>query len=170
VPSRLKRRLLQLKEFGVLRSLDDAQAAVLENHLQFTHLTTDEVLLNHGDLKDFIYILAEGRLRVQLPSSDDQKIIEAAKLWPGDVIGEMSLLTGEKHSATVIALQPCSLIQIAKSDIAPLLKSSPSLTQAIVDQVLLIKQANEHLRHHKVDQHERSTLLKRVFQFIGINS
>ena len=114
--------------------------------------------------------MTEGRLRVQLPSEDGYQTIEAAKLWPCDVIGEMSLLTGEKHSATVVAMQPCSLIQIAKADIAPILKNNPSLTQAIVDQVLLIKESNQHLRHHKVNQQERSTLLKKVFQFIGIKS
>jgi CRP-like cAMP-binding protein len=110
--------------------------------------------------------VAEGKLSVELPSEDGAKAIELAKVWPGDVIGEMSLLTGEKHTANVVAQSRVTLMAITKADLEPLLKKNPQLTQDIVDQVLQLKLANEKKLHHQVDQTERKNLLKRVFQFL----
>ena len=165
-PTRVAHRLLQAKEFGVLKSLNVQETQVLEEKIRFVILSPLEPLLLQGELKDSIYIVAEGKLSIELPSEDGAKAIELAKVWPGDVIGEMSLLTGEKHTANVIAQSRVTLMAITKADLEPLLKKNPQLTQDIVDQVLQLKLANEKKLHHKVDQTERKNLLKRVFQFL----
>ena len=165
-PTRVAHRLLQAKEFGVLKSLNVQETQVLEEKIRFVILSPLESLLLQGELKDSIYIVAEGKLSIELPSEDGAKAIELAKVWPGDVIGEMSLLTGEKHTANVIAQSRVTLMAITKADLEPLLKKNPQLTQDIVDQVLQLKLANEKKLHHKVDQTERKNLLKRVFQFL----
>jgi CRP-like cAMP-binding protein/small-conductance mechanosensitive channel len=167
-PTRVEHRLLQAKEFGVLKSLNVEETQELEEKISFIILSPLEPLLLQGELKDFIYLVAEGKLSIELPGENGAKAIELAKVWPGDVIGEMSLLTGEKHTANVIAQSRVTLMAIAKADIEPILKKNPQLTQDIVDQVLQLKLANEKKLHHKVDQTERKNLLKRVFQFLRI--
>ncbi|QWE25191.1 mechanosensitive ion channel family protein [Polynucleobacter sp. AP-Elch-400A-B2] len=168
LPDKTPHRLLQLKEFGVLKSLNAEETQNLENKARFIRLSPQEILLNQGELKDSIFIVTEGKLSIELSGEDPAKVIKLAKCWPGDVIGEMSLLTGERHTASVIAQSRVILMSIAKSDIEPILRKNPYLTQDIVDQVLLLKQANEKTVHHKPDQTERKNLINRVFQFLGM--
>ena len=49
---------------------------------------------------DALYVILEGRAQVELPGEGDE-IINAAKLGPGNVVGELSVLDGNPRSATV---------------------------------------------------------------------
>ena len=48
-------------------------------------------------------------------------------LGPGDFVGEMSLLTGERRSATVTAKGKVVALEIPKEALAPLLGKAPHL-------------------------------------------
>lgn len=52
-----------------------------------------------------------------------------AKLGAGDIIGEMSLLTGARRSATVTAVTPLEVIEVNKQALAHVLKQSPGLVE-----------------------------------------
>ena len=117
-PARVAHRLSLAKEFGVLKSLNDTEIRKLQNSVQQIILEEHEILLKAGELKDSIYIVTEGRLLVQATDNNENKPTVLAKVWPGDVLGEMSLLTGEPHSASIISETRSSLLKIPKSDIA----------------------------------------------------
>ena len=169
---KVSHRLLQAKEFGVLQSLNINETQLLQDKLTFLSLTQNEVLLSQGDQKEAIYIVAEGCLKIEVPKESPQdhheKWIEVGKCWPGDVIGEMSLLTGVAHSANVTAYIPSIVMVILKDDIKPLLQHNRALTQAIVEQVIKLKEINEKVLHHRADPEERKNLLGKVFQFLGM--
>jgi CRP-like cAMP-binding protein len=75
--------------------------------LERVMLAPGAVLFRQGTPQDGLYVL-DGEVQVcrQLPG---QRELELARLVPGDVIGEISLLGGGNHSATVRALGPCTL-------------------------------------------------------------
>ncbi len=129
-------------------------------------------MLSLGDQKEAIYIVTEGCLKIEIPNEGRQdhheKWIEVGKCWPGDVIGEMSLLTGAAHTANVTTCTPSTVMVILKADIKPLLQHDRALTQAIVDQVIKLKEINEKALHHRPDPEERKNLLGKVFQFLGM--
>lgn len=52
---------------------------------------------------------------------------------PGDCLGEMSLLTGERRSATVIAQTDCEVVEIGKEVLARSLKENPELLARLSD-------------------------------------
>jgi CRP-like cAMP-binding protein len=52
-----------------------------------------------------------------------------AKLGPGAIVGEMSLLTGARRSATVTATSPLEVIEVNKEALAHVLKQSPDLVE-----------------------------------------
>ncbi|CAN5691497.1 mechanosensitive ion channel family protein [soil metagenome] len=58
-----------------------------------------EVIVRQGEVGDSLYVLSSGKASV--PLEPDQ--VEVATITPGGYFGEMSLLTGEPRSATVIA-------------------------------------------------------------------
>ncbi len=59
-----------------------------------------EVIVEQGKKTDALYIILTGRARVMSTDSRGREVI-IATLQPGDYLGEMSLIDGEPHSATV---------------------------------------------------------------------
>jgi CRP-like cAMP-binding protein len=72
-----------------------------------------------------MFILVEGEAHVIVARDGRQAFVAALK--SGDCFGEMSLLTGEKRSATVIAIQDCETVEIGKPILAQSLKENPEL-------------------------------------------
>lgn len=73
-----------------------------------------------------MFIIHTGQLSVSVATPNNEST-QLAVLGPGQFFGEMSLLTGEPRSATVITLQATSCIQIPKSAMMPVLAAWPNL-------------------------------------------
>jgi small-conductance mechanosensitive channel/CRP-like cAMP-binding protein len=85
------------------------------------------VLVRQGDQGDSMYILVEGLLSVCMDKADDAPSVKLAQIVPGQFFGEMSLLTGDKRSATVQATTDAVAFEISKSDLCPLLDRRPEI-------------------------------------------
>ncbi len=83
-------------------------------------------LVNAGDSGDSMFLISEGVLivKTRTESGDDS---EVSRLGPGDFFGEMSLLTGAPRSANVVALTDGWVHELAKDDLAPIMKARPVL-------------------------------------------
>ncbi|MGH3389664.1 MAG: Crp/Fnr family transcriptional regulator [Actinomadura sp.] len=66
-----------------------------------------ELLLRQGDMGDHLIVLLHGRVKVTWLSPDGNEIVLAVR-GPGDVIGELALLSGGGHSANVSAIDRCA--------------------------------------------------------------
>ncbi|HTV33807.1 MAG TPA: cyclic nucleotide-binding domain-containing protein, partial [Methylocella sp.] len=56
---------------------------------------------------------------------------EVLRFGPGDHFGEIGLLKGSSCGATVIALAPSTVYELAKEDLAPILKARPEIAQEL---------------------------------------
>jgi len=56
-----------------------------------------------------------------------------ARLGPGDVVGELSLIDGEPRSATVRALTDMEVLEINADDLRRLLRKVPSVTRKLLE-------------------------------------
>ena len=82
--------------------------------------------LIHEDGSDTsLFIIVEGE--VEVIAGDGRRGRPVATLGPGEFFGEMSLMTGERRSATVRAVTDVRLLEITKLAIAPILEASPEL-------------------------------------------
>jgi CRP-like cAMP-binding protein len=72
-----------------------------------------------------MFILVEGEANVVVERNDRPK--QVARLSSGDCFGEMSLLTGEQRSATVVANTDCEVVEIGKQVLARSLHDYPEL-------------------------------------------
>jgi CRP-like cAMP-binding protein len=79
-------------------------ALALTAHLPDVSLEAGDVVVREGGTSSSIWILVSGALRV-VKGGVTVNTIE----HPGSVIGEMSLLLGQRHSATVEATEPTRL-------------------------------------------------------------
>jgi CRP/FNR family cyclic AMP-dependent transcriptional regulator len=68
-----------------------------------------------GDPTDSLYIVISGRLKVMMGDSEGKEVILSI-LGPGEFFGEMGLIDDSPRSASVVSIEPCELLAIAKRD------------------------------------------------------
>lgn len=75
----------------------------------------DEIVYPEGIEPEAFYVVVSGRFEAYVATSTEKKKT-LAYLRRGDHFGEMSLLTGQPHSATIRALSDCLTLELKKDD------------------------------------------------------
>jgi CRP-like cAMP-binding protein len=88
-----------------------------------------EWLFRHGDRGDSMYIVARGAVEVMEERGDVSTRI--ATLGGGDVLGEMSLLSGEPRNAGARALTSVTVGRISRADFELVMTERPALHTAV---------------------------------------
>jgi NTE family protein len=116
----------------------------LREHVQWVEIAAGEALMAQGAPGDSAYLTVSGRLRVYV-ADEDGAPRAVRELGRGEVIGEMSLYTGEPRSATVVAIRDSVLARIDKSHFEALLARNPSVSIVFARQIIERLQT-QHLR------------------------
>jgi small-conductance mechanosensitive channel/CRP-like cAMP-binding protein len=83
-------------------------------------------LINQGEVGASMFVILEGAAAVVVVGTAGVEH-EVNRLATGDIVGEMSLMTGAARNATVRALTPLRVLEIRKEAIEGLLAASPEL-------------------------------------------
>jgi len=130
-PTRSKQQEVQsaarqiLRQQPLFRSFTDDQLDALLPRGQVTNFGRGEKVIEQGANGDSMFILVKGEANVIVNRNGFDTHV--ASLKSGDCFGEMSLLTGEKRSASVIAKSDCEVVEIGKPILAHSLKENPEL-------------------------------------------
>jgi Cyclic nucleotide-binding domain len=96
--------LLKVRErFNFFKSMDDGEVLSVAKDIAMVRLRRGEVLFEQGSDGDEVYFIIKGVVSVQLRKSDVEKF-EVAKLSAGALFGEMSPITKEERSATIVSV------------------------------------------------------------------
>lgn len=88
-----------------------------------------EAIVRQGQEGNSMFVITRGSVTVRIKEGDVRK--EINKLTANDFFGEMSLLTGQPRTATVVADEETEVIQIKKSSLRPLFEANPDLMTSI---------------------------------------
>ena len=130
----LRRRVLRSQLAAVLPALvgplDGATLRDVEAQVEWVSLRGGDVLCREGEAGDSVYILLSGRLRAVAPdeTGTGQGISEVA---PGEMIGEMALVTGEPRSATVHAVRDSGLARLSRAGFEQVHRRHPQVATAV---------------------------------------
>lgn len=91
----------------------------------------NEVVFHQGDPGDTLHVIAEGAMKIVLPSPEGEEAI-IATLRPGDFFGELALLDGGTHSATVTAVEPAMTLTLPRSAFLEVLGQSAGIRDALL--------------------------------------
>lgn len=80
-----------------------------------------ELVIREGDQADCAYIIESGRVRVSRQASAGSVVL--AELGPGELVGEMGIISEKPRSATVVALEPSVLKVIERQDFLDTMQS-----------------------------------------------
>jgi small-conductance mechanosensitive channel len=122
-------RLRVLADVPLLSVLSQNELAALADRSTIILLSDGQYAMREGDDDESMVVVVEGRLAVQ---HGDRKV---ATLWPGECAGEMSLLTGSRRSADVVAEGQTVLMEIPKQALTPILQANPLQVERIATAV-----------------------------------
>jgi CRP-like cAMP-binding protein len=91
------------------------------------------VLMRQGDVGASMFTIISGRVGVSVHERGGDQ--EVAELGPDDVVGEMSLLTGERRTATVTATSKVVALETPKAALEPILAKAPHLAHHFAEMV-----------------------------------
>jgi small-conductance mechanosensitive channel/CRP-like cAMP-binding protein len=100
-----------------------------------------EAIIEQGREGSSMFVLLDGSADVLVDANGHTTRV--ASLRPGDCFGEMSLLTGEPRSASVLARIDCEVIEIRKERLAEMLENSPELLQGLSEMLARRRLENE---------------------------
>jgi len=85
----------------------------------------NDKVINEGDLGDCAYIVETGSLEVSKINDQNNKQI-LGQLKENDIFGELGLIDGLPRSATVTALENCTIKVLTKEAFNSLMKKNPN--------------------------------------------
>ncbi|MDJ0791070.1 MAG: cyclic nucleotide-binding domain-containing protein [Acidimicrobiia bacterium] len=118
-----------LRNVPLLADLPEADLQRLEAAAGESRHTAGDVLFEEGAEADEAYLISEGEIEILKELSGQH--VRIAVSGPGDIVGEMGLLTGEPRSATAKALTDCRLITIPKACLDDVLATSAEANRAL---------------------------------------
>ena len=145
----------------------DALQAAAERHLH----PSGEVIFNHGERPEFLYIVENGVVDILLPAQGEDIIL--ASFEAGSFFGELAVFDNLPRTATARASTDTSLICIPLKAIAGLLESHPAATRHFVSVVIhRLRGADELLSRLQIKNindiaDERMTLGERIADLVA---
>jgi signal transduction histidine kinase len=139
--------LNDLRKSPLFEGLSDEELQRLMDMAEPVPLRAGDVLMRQGDLGDAAYVVIRGEFEVQKQSG--QSMIKIDVRSPGDVVGEMALLSRTSRTASVIAKTDGETLRIPSEAFEELLTSSSTAALAVLRWVMARLAQNESLLHQQ---------------------
>lgn len=122
------------RELPFFKVFDDAGLRDLIARSRWFSLTGGMALFLQDDPSDAVYFVLTGRLIVVRASDGDEEVVGYVR--SGEPVGEMSMLAGDAHSASVYALRDTELLAIDRADAEALLDHSPDFAHVLASSIV----------------------------------
>ena len=86
-----------------------------------------DVIFKEGERGDLMYVIIEGRVEFMIRGTS------VRDFGPGEVFGEMALISEKPRSATVVAKTDCKLAPISRKRFLLLVQQSPQFSLHMLD-------------------------------------
>ncbi len=142
-----KPRAVQLVELVLFRGESPEALEWLVDCATCRQLVAEEVLLRPGQENDTLYVILEGRLRVQIgPNAALSTLLE-----PGTCVGEMSILEKRLVADTVMADAPTLVMEIPSAHLLRLIALSHAVARNLLTLLSSrLRQDNQALAFYEV--------------------
>jgi small-conductance mechanosensitive channel/CRP-like cAMP-binding protein len=172
-----RRREHQAEAEDLLGRIDFVQALstdarkVLNERARFVEYGPGQAVVRQGEQGDTLFLVARGEVAVRVRMEAGDK--EVARLGRGALFGEMSVLTGDPRTATVMALGDATLLAVDRDAFERILSREPELAQKLADVIarrrMALDQARAEAAAPALDK-EASNLLSRIRNIFGFRN
>jgi CRP/FNR family cyclic AMP-dependent transcriptional regulator len=120
-----------LKAVPLFASFPEDQLRMLTTVVTRRSLPRSTTVMASGDPTDSLYIVLSGRLKVMMSDAEGKEVILSI-LTAGEFFGEMGLIDDAPRSASVVSIEACELLSIAKRDFKKCLAENFEMAQAVM--------------------------------------
>ena len=121
-----------LRACGLFGHADEGTLETLASALRVRRFRKGETVFHQGDPGDALFIVASGSVKVVLPSDEGAEPAIVAVLGPGEFFGELAILDGAPHSATIVAIEPTETLVLHRDAFLALIDEQPQLRRALL--------------------------------------
>jgi class 3 adenylate cyclase len=131
-----------LQKIAVFSKVPLALLAHIAQDLAECAIESGQALFHQGDVPDALYVLRSGRVKVHLGE------VLIREMGPASIIGEFSLMLGETRTASITALEPCSLYKLDAQVFSQKFLGNAQLTMGILKSLAsnVIKEGEKNQR------------------------
>lgn len=122
-------RLAWIRAVPLFRGCAEASLLRVAERTAETSFATGAAIVQQGQVGNGLYLIVAGTAAV---TTGEQ---ELARLGPGQVIGELSVIDQEPRVASVVALEPVTCIALASWDLLAVLDSDPQLARNLLTEL-----------------------------------
>jgi small-conductance mechanosensitive channel/CRP-like cAMP-binding protein len=163
------RRCLAAVDF--LATLTPMQLEMVARQSRIEEFLTGECVVRQGEPGQELYVIVEGGGDVLLEQNGMRSVV--SRLSAGEFFGEMSLLTGEPRSATVVAASRLRVIVVGKDTLVQLVNEDRQVIDRI-GQVVARRQASTAAAKEELNRgatkaaagHRTRPLIERIQDFL----
>ncbi len=138
------RRLTAVGKVDLFEPLGPDERVRVAEQLRHTPFAAGEVVCHEGDDDECLYMLVRGEAAVRIGQGPTMR--EVARLGSGQFFGEMSLMTGEPRSASVVAMTDLDCYLLDKESFRELVRARPALTDRIAELLAARREALASVR------------------------
>ena len=157
-----------LGRIDFVQALSAPARKVLAERARFMEYGPQQAVVRQGEQGDTLYLVARGEVAVRVMLEGGEK--EVARLGRGALFGEMSVLTGEPRTATVVSLGDSALLAVDRDAFERILSAEPDLAQRLAETIARRRMALDAARAEKQSpqmEKETSNLLGRIRNIFG---
>ena len=157
-----------LNRISIFAPLSDDETEQVANASKSRVYAPGEAIVRQGKEGNSMFIILRGSVKVQIPEGSYQKTIN--HLGKDDFFGEMSLLTGEPRSASVIAEEETEVLQIKQDALKPIFENNPDLVKTVVELIDERRELLATLEETGLDEslHSRKSVMGSIKKFFGL--
>ncbi|MEO6590081.1 MAG: mechanosensitive ion channel family protein [Pyrinomonadaceae bacterium] len=160
----------RLKEVQLFAPLSEEETEKVADAAHLRVFAPDEAIVQKDQPGGSMFVIHKGSVEIQITDEEGKKQV-VGTLREGDFFGEMSMLTGEPRSATVVAKEETQVLQIGKFCLKPIIEKNPklidALTKIIEERRAMLAQPE---RPEEIKSKEANkTVFKSIRKFFGLD-
>ena len=147
---------------------NNEEVSALIKKLKYVSISENKNIIKDNNKNDTLYFVIEGRLDCYI--ENDATKISIGKIFPGEYVGEVSMLDNGNATSSVITETPCIFYSLDKTSFNELEKEHPVISGKILrsissilsnrlistdkllfDGLVAHKESNIHHEHSKID-------------------
>ncbi|XP_035390855.1 patatin-like phospholipase domain-containing protein 6 isoform X3 [Electrophorus electricus] len=127
LPGRHYAALFEEAQKEILRLMRIEDPSLLNGRVTLHHAKAGAVLARQGDQDVSLHFVLSGCLHVYQRMIDKQEDVCLFVTQPGEMVGQLAVLTGEPLIFTIRAVRDCTFLKISKSDFYEIMREQPSV-------------------------------------------
>ncbi len=152
--------MVELNASQLFRDLDEAEIAALQAITCERDVAAGVEIFREGDPGDGLYILKQGWVEISVQVAPDLRR-PLARVGPGEMFGEMSVVESKPRSATATALEASRVCFIPCGELLGLIARKPKLALELLREISQRLRESNHRHLEEILQAERLAFLGR---------